>query len=148
MPEHRPAVELICGIPVVAAPVEIDITNTGGLRTALLEASALGHGTFVVDMSGTQFCDSAGIHALVQAYKRSRSEDGEMLLVVWATAVLRVLAITGVDGLIPSYSSLDEALAQASARPAGASGSAQWISGGPSGSALPPVPACDALKNR
>src|SRR5208282_1328061 len=118
MPEHSPAVELICGVPVVATPAEIDITNADGLQTALVEASALGHGTFVVDMSGTQFCDSAGIHALVRAHKRSQSEGGEMLLVVFATAVLRVFAITGVDGLIPNFSRLQEALVQAAARSA------------------------------
>ena len=112
MPEQRPAVELICGVPVVAAPGEIDITNAPGLRAALLEASTLGHGTLVVDMSETQFCDSAGMHALVAAHKQSRSEGGEMLLVVRASAVLRVFEITGVDGLIPSFPSLEEALAQ------------------------------------
>jgi len=112
MPEHRPAVELICGVPVVAAPGEIDITNAPGLRASLVEASTLGHGTFVVDMSQTQFCDSAGMHALVAAHKQSRSEGGEMLLVVKAAAVLRVFAITGVDGLIPSFPNLEKALAQ------------------------------------
>lgn len=111
MPEHRPAVELICDVPVVAAPGEIDITNAPGLRVALTEASTLGHGTFVVDMSQTQFCDSAGMHALVSAHKQSRSEGGEMLVVVRGTAVLRLFAITGVDGLIPNFSSLEEALA-------------------------------------
>jgi anti-sigma B factor antagonist len=112
MPEHTPAVDLICGVPVVAAPGEIDMTNVPGLRTALLEASALGHGTFVVDMSQTQFCDSAGMRALVWAHKQSRSEGGEMLLVVPATAVLRVFAITGIDRLIPSFPNMEEALAQ------------------------------------
>ena len=111
MPEHRPAVELICGVPVVAAPGEIDMTNAPGLRASLAEASMLGHGTFVVDMSQTQFCDSAGMHALVEAHKQSRFEGGEMLLVVQATAVLRVFAITGVDGLIPSFPNLEEAVA-------------------------------------
>jgi anti-sigma B factor antagonist len=119
VPEHSPAVEEICGVPVVTTPAEIDITNAAGLRTALLEASSLGQGTFIVDMSGTQFCDSAGIHALVQAHKQSRSEGGEMLLAVPTTAVLRVLAITGVDGLIPNFSSLEDALAEASAARSG-----------------------------
>jgi anti-sigma B factor antagonist len=113
MPEERAAVEVVCGVPVVAAPDEIDITNAEGLRTALLEASACGRGTFVVDMSGTQFCDSAGIHVLVRAHKRSQAEGGEMLLVAPAPAVLRIFAITGVDRLIPNFPSLDEALAQA-----------------------------------
>jgi anti-sigma B factor antagonist len=115
MPEHRPAVEGVCGVPVVATPEEIDITNAARLRTALLEASARGRGTLVVDMSGTRFCDSAGIHVLVRAHKRSQAEGGEMLLVVPATAVLRVFAITGVDRLIPNFSSLEEAIAQANA---------------------------------
>jgi anti-sigma B factor antagonist len=112
MPEHTPAVELICGVPVVAAPGEIDMTNVPGLRTALLEASALGHGTFMVDMSQTQFCDSAGMRALIGAHKQSLADGGEMLLVVQATAVRRVFAITGVDRLIPSFPNLEEALAQ------------------------------------
>jgi len=106
---------MICGVPVVGTPAEIDITNAAELQTALLGASALAHGTFVVDMSRTQFCDSAGIHALVRAYKQSQSEGGEMLLVVPGTAVLRVFAIIGVDRLIPNFPSLEEALAQAPA---------------------------------
>lgn len=135
MPEHRPAVELICGVPVVAAPGEIDITNAPELRTALLEASTLGHGTFVVDMSETQFCDSAGMHALVWVHKQSRSEGGEILLIVQATAVLRVLAITGVDSLIPSFPSLEEALAQV---PAAQSARASQALTGPEPSTRPP----------
>jgi anti-sigma B factor antagonist len=105
-------VKLICGVPVVATPEEIDMMNAAGLRTALLKASGLGRGTFVVDMSSTHFCDSAGMHTLVQAHKRSRSEGGELLIVVTAAAVLRVFTITGVDQLIPNFSSLEEALAQ------------------------------------
>jgi anti-sigma B factor antagonist len=115
VPEHRPTVQVIGGIPVVATPEEIDMTNAAGLEAAFLEASALGHDTFVVDMSGTEFCDSAGVHALVQAHKRLRSEGGEMLLVVSSTAVLRVFAIIGIDQLIPSFPTLEQALVSPSA---------------------------------
>jgi anti-anti-sigma factor len=110
VPEDKPTVLVIGGVPVVAAPDEIDMTNAAGLEAAFAEASALGHNTFVVDMSGTQFCDSAGVHALVQAHKRSQSEGGEMLLVVSAPGVLRVFEIIGIDHLIPSFPTLDEAL--------------------------------------
>ncbi|HTZ27550.1 MAG TPA: STAS domain-containing protein [Streptosporangiaceae bacterium] len=102
---------VIGGVPVVAAPEEIDMTNAAGLQAALLEASALGNDTFVVDMSGTEFCDSAGVHALVQAHKRFRSEGGEMLLAVSAPAVQRVFAIIGIDHLIPIFPTLEQALA-------------------------------------
>jgi anti-sigma B factor antagonist len=108
-------VEVVSGVPVVAAPEEIDITNAPDLRSALLAAAACGHGSLVVDMTRTQFCDSAGLHTLVAAHKRAQADGGAMLLVIPAPAVLRVFAITGVDRVIPSFTSLDEALAQASA---------------------------------
>ncbi|MGH3124102.1 MAG: STAS domain-containing protein, partial [Streptosporangiaceae bacterium] len=76
MPEDRFPVELVRGVPVVTAPEEIDITNAAGLRAAVLDAAAHGHGTFVVDMTGTRFCDSAGLHVLVGAHKRARAEGG------------------------------------------------------------------------
>jgi anti-anti-sigma regulatory factor len=37
-------VELVSGVPVVAAPEEIDITNAPDLRSALLQAAAGGPG--------------------------------------------------------------------------------------------------------
>ena len=97
---------------MVAAPEEIDVTNADGLRAALLEAAARGHGRFVVDMTRTRFCDTAGLHALVGAHKQAGAEGGQMLLVIPGAAVLRIFAITGLDRVIPSVTSLDEALAQ------------------------------------
>ena len=101
-------VELVRGVPVVRAPVEIDITNAAGLRAALLEAG--GHLAFVVDMTDTTFCDSAGVQALVDAYKRAQAQGGEVLLATSGDAVPRIFSLTGVDQVIPSYPSLDEAL--------------------------------------
>jgi anti-anti-sigma factor len=115
MPDPAFPVELVDGVPVVAAPEEIDITNTGGLRAALLQAGAHGNGTLVVDMSRTQFCDSAALSVLVRAHKRAQAESREVLLVIAAVAVLRIFAVTGIDHLIPSFPSLEEALAQARA---------------------------------
>lgn len=111
MPEVRLPVEVVRGVPVVTAPEEIDITNAAVLRAALLEAAAHGRGVMVADLSGTQFCDSAGLHVLVRAHKKARAEGGELLLVVPATTVLRVFAITGIDRMIPGFPSLEDALA-------------------------------------
>jgi anti-sigma B factor antagonist len=125
MPEASFAVEVVSGVPVVAAPEEIDITNAAGLRTALAEAAAHGYGTLVVDMSGTQFCDSSGIHTLVRAHKRARADGGELLLVLTAATVLRIFAITGIDRIIPRFPSLDEALAQVPGGRSAGTGAAQ-----------------------
>jgi anti-sigma B factor antagonist len=108
-------VEMTRDIPVVGTPEEIDITNAPALGAALAAAAAHGHGTLVVDMSRTQFCDTAGIHALVAAHRRAKADGGRLLLVTAATSVLRILAITGLDQVIASFERLDEALASASA---------------------------------
>jgi anti-sigma B factor antagonist len=111
MPEDRFPVEVVQGVPVVAAPEEIDITNAEALRSALITAATDGHGTLVVDMTQTRFCDSSGLHALIAAHKRAGAAGREVLLVIPSTAVLRVFALTGMDRMIPSFTSLAEALA-------------------------------------
>jgi anti-sigma B factor antagonist len=111
MPDARFPVEMVSGVPVVVAPEEIDITNADGFRAALLEAAAHGPGRLVVDMSRTQFCDTAGIHALVAAHKRAEAGRGEVRLVITGAAVLRIFAITGLDSVIPHFASLEDALA-------------------------------------
>ena len=112
MPETSFPVEVVAGVPVVAAPGEIDAANVAGLRAALLDAAAHGKRTLVVDMSRTQFCDSSGLNVLVRAHQRAQTDGGEVLLVISAAAVLRILALTGIDRLIPRFTSLREALAQ------------------------------------
>jgi anti-anti-sigma factor len=115
MPEVSFPVEVVSGVPVVTAPEEVDITNAAALRTALLEAAGHGYGTLAVDMSQTQFCDSSGINVLIRVHQQAQAEGGRVLLVISAAAVLRMLALIGVDGMIPSFATLDEALGQAHA---------------------------------
>ncbi len=115
MPDDKFPVEVVGGVPVVAAPAEVDITNAEELQSALIKAAANGHRTLVVDMTGTQFCDSSGLHALIAVHKKAEAEGREVLLVVPGTTVLRVFALTGMDRVIPNFTSLAEALAQTAA---------------------------------
>jgi len=117
MPDGSFPVEVLGGVPVVAAPEEIDITNAEALRSALLAAAAAanGHGKLVVDMTQTQFCDSSGLHTLIAAHKRAEAEGREVLLVIPSTTVLRVFALTGMDRVIPNFTSLPEALGRTAA---------------------------------
>jgi anti-sigma B factor antagonist len=112
----RYPIEMVNGVPVVAAPAEIDVSNADRLRAVLLEAAARGHGTFVVDMTGTRFCASAGLGVLVRAHNRALAEGGELRLVVPASAlVLRMFAYSGLDRVIPNFPSLYEAVEPAPA---------------------------------
>jgi len=103
---------VIGGVPVVAAPAEIDIATADELRTALLGA-ADGHTVVVVDMTGTRFCDSAGLSVLAGAHRRAVAEGGELRLVIPADgSVVRVLTLTGLGRVIPSFGSVEEALVE------------------------------------
>ena len=128
MPDDGFLVDVVGGVLVVVAPEEIDITNAEALRLALLEAAASGPGPLVVDMTRTRFCDSSGPHVLFAAHERAQAEGREVLLVIPSAIVLRVFAFTGVDRMIPNFTSLAEALA----RPVGAANGrsvARWASG-------------------
>jgi anti-sigma B factor antagonist len=101
------------GLPVVAAPAEIDTTNADALREALASCLDGGNATMVVDMSTTIFCDSAALKELVQAHKDALAAGGEVRLVVGAAPVMRVLALVGADQVLPIFTELDEALSDA-----------------------------------
>jgi anti-anti-sigma factor len=112
VPDLRFPVTLAGPVPIVGVPEELDATNVDGLRTALLEAARVNQ-MVVVDLRQTRFCDSAGLQMIVAARRRARDQDGDVLLASAGTAVLRILSITGVDQVIPSFATLDEALAYA-----------------------------------
>jgi anti-sigma B factor antagonist len=112
----RYPIEMVKGVPVVVTPQEIDAHNADWLRVVLLQAAARGHAVFVVDMTGTQSCASAGLSVLVRAHKRALADGGELRLVIPASAaVLRVFALTGIDRLIPNFTDREEALETAPA---------------------------------
>jgi anti-sigma B factor antagonist len=114
------------GLPVVSAPDEVDVSNAGQLRSALLAAAA-GHPTIVIDLSATQFCDSSGLSVLVGALRRAMAEGGEVRLVARTPGVLRILGITGVGSLFALYTSLEEALAPGRPGPVSALTLRRWF---------------------
>jgi anti-sigma B factor antagonist len=113
MPDDRSPYEVVNGLPVVVAPEEIDVTNAPDLRSALQDAAADGHGTLVLDMTKTRFCDSSGIHTLLAVHRRAQSDGGELRLVIPDPSAVRIFTITGVDRVIPSVSSREEATRRA-----------------------------------
>ena len=116
MTDLKYPIEMINGVPVVAAPEEIDVSNADCLHAVLREAADRGHERFVVDMTRTRFCASSGVGSLVRAHKRALADGGELRLVMpTSAAVRRVFAIAGIDQVIPHFSSLYEAVIPAPA---------------------------------
>src|SRR5580692_6305455 len=109
MPDLSFPVSLVNGMTVVTTPDEIDISNASLLRAALATATRSAPEIVVVDMSGTEYCDSTGLNVLVRAQKKAEPAGVQLRLVVQANAVQRMLTVTGVAGLFRVYASLDEA---------------------------------------
>jgi anti-sigma B factor antagonist len=109
MPAEDLKVQWIGPHAVVAMPAEIDAVNAEKTRQDLLSAVSLGAAVVVIDMSETTFCDSAGVQAIIAAYRQAAANGTELRLV--ATAVLRILTVVGVGQLMPIYLTLEAALA-------------------------------------
>jgi STAS domain-containing protein len=58
---------------VVPLPAEIDMAHADQVDAELNAAFGPGVGMVVTDMSGTRFCDTSGVHALVMAHKRAQA---------------------------------------------------------------------------
>ena len=69
------------GIPVVTVAGEIDMSNADRFRDALglAAAAAADGGSFVVDLTGVEYLDSAGVHALFAHAARIRLIAGPLL---------------------------------------------------------------------
>jgi anti-sigma B factor antagonist len=98
-------------LAVVAMPGEIDVSNAPAILSKLLSVLDRQPATLIVDMTTTTFCDSAGMKAVVRAYRRAAAEETELRLVMAAPAVRRVFSVTGIDRLIDTYPTLAAALA-------------------------------------
>ena len=81
---------------IVAPEGQVDLHNAAGLRDALiagLESDAPG---VVLDLSGVDFLDSAGIGILVGAHRRARTAGKTFRLTGVGRRVQRVLDLSGL----------------------------------------------------
>lgn len=88
------------GVVVVAVTGDVDISTVSGLRDALFKPAGSGR-TLIVDLNGVTFIDSAGLGALVGAYRRAAERRGSMYAVCARPQIRRLLWLTGVDRRIP-----------------------------------------------
>jgi anti-sigma B factor antagonist len=108
--EHYPVL-WIGQVAVVTLPAEIDVTNADTVQDELLAALNQSAVLLIADMSGTDFCDSSGVSAMVRVFRRAVASGRTLRLVVSTPAVQRVLSITGVDRLVDVFPSVVASLA-------------------------------------
>jgi anti-anti-sigma factor len=112
MSESRYPIQVVRGVPVVAAPAALDLVSADLLRATLLHLAATGHVTVVIDMSATTACDAAGLAELARAYEHAAAEGGDVRLVAGSRALSEVLARSELDRVIRHFPSVAQAVAE------------------------------------
>jgi anti-sigma B factor antagonist len=95
---------------------EVDMSNAELLADEL--SSRVGEAPWLVlDLSECDYLDSAGLSVIARIHARCRARGAQLRIVVPSSAatVDRVLAITGMDGILQVDRSIDEALAPSEA---------------------------------
>jgi anti-anti-sigma factor len=97
-------------VAVVSFPDEIDVANAGQLGDLLRPAIASGAQVIVADLSGTEFCDAAGVRQLVVLRDLVAGRGGQLRLVIPPEALLRrLLVLLRADRLLSVYASAEDA---------------------------------------
>ncbi len=67
--------------------------------------------TLVLDLSGVEYMDSAGLSALLLAQRQQNHHHGDMRIAGASEEVRSLLALTALDRVFPMYETVEEALA-------------------------------------
>ena len=95
---------------IVGLPGEIDVANVGHVYDLLSAALDTGTRVVVADLTGTEFCDAAGVRLLVMIRGQAAARDAQLRLVVVPGALLRrLLVLLRADHLLPVYATVQEA---------------------------------------
>lgn len=86
---------------------ELDAYTVSGFREALASlAEAKG---LLIDLSDVPFMDSAGLGALIGGIRRTRENEGAVVVACNRASITRLLHTTGFDRIVPVTETLDEA---------------------------------------
>lgn len=99
------------GVPVVAVSGEVDVYSAPALKESLTELLQAGVHSVVVDLSDVAFLDSTGLGALVEARSATTEAGGTLPLVCAQERILKLFAITGLDGVFSIHATLEDAVA-------------------------------------
>ena len=64
----------------------------------------------VLDVAGVSFCDSAGLGGIITLFREADAVDATLALAAPDARLSELLRITGLDGVVPVTTTVDEAL--------------------------------------
>ena len=95
------------GYVIYSAPADFDLATAPDAVSELENLIEL-HPWVAVDLSETRFIDSSGLSALVWARRKANSLGGDVVLFGATPRTLRMLELTQLDHVFPTYEHSDE----------------------------------------
>jgi anti-anti-sigma factor len=99
---------------VVSVTGDVDAMSVEALNTHLSKArvNALGHAgrLLVLDLCGVTYFGSAALNAVLSCHEEGAAEGTPVVVVADQPWVMQPIAITGLDRVLVTYPTLDEAL--------------------------------------
>ena len=102
------------GCVLVAVDGELDLSTADQLQDTLGAAMAEGSGPIVLDLGALRFCDSAGLAVMVKTHNLLAAEGRRLVIASPSAAVARVLELSGLDQVIATATTSEDACAIAS----------------------------------
>jgi anti-sigma B factor antagonist len=90
---------------------EIDLSVGEGLLTQITGLLGGGDVPLLIDMTGVRFCDSTGLNVAVEAKRHAATTGCVLAYFGLSERVEKLFRITGLDRLIATYPTLQEAAA-------------------------------------
>jgi anti-anti-sigma factor len=122
-------------VTVVDVSGEIDLATSNAMADPLFAQLKATPPALILDLTKVGFMGSAGFAVLIEAHKRAQHGGTTWgILVPHDSPLLRVLAVTGLDQLLPIYSTMVSALREVGLHKGTATGSSH----------APPLPPASA----
>ena len=99
------------GLALVSVSGELDLHTTPELQDGIEKAGATGADTVVVDLSRISFIDSSALGVLVQETRRLEGRGDRLALVTNDPRTLRIFEVSGLNRVLRTYATLQDALA-------------------------------------
>ncbi len=95
---------------VLSLQGEVDVANSHEVREAALALLGSGVRTLIVDLTKTDYLDSAGLGILVGLLKRARESELRMVIAGAQPQVRRLFEITRLNQVFPMHDDVASAL--------------------------------------
>lgn len=106
------------GSVVIAVAGELDMATAPQLQAHITELLESERARLVFDLSEVTFCDSTGLSVFVRAKNSCDEAGGDVRLAAPQRGVLRILEVSGLVEVLPTYPTVDAAVAADQPAPA------------------------------